>query len=80
MQKAIELVFDRVDHRLAAMSDVEAADAAGEIEVAVAVDIFEPRVFRLGHIDRRADGEPARNGVRAALSQSLRLRSGNRSF
>ena len=80
MKKAIELCLDRVDHRLAPMSHVEAADAAGEIEIAVAVDIFEPCVFRLGHINGRANRESARNGVGTARGQRFRLWSGNRSF
>ena len=55
MQKTFELALDCIHHRLAAMTHVEAADAAGKIQVAVAVNVFEPGVFGLGHVDGRAD-------------------------
>ena len=80
MQKAIKLGLYRVDDRFAAMADIEAANAAGEVQVAVAVDVFDPRVFGLGHVDRCADRKPARYGVRATLGESLRLWAWNRSF
>ena len=62
VQEAVELIFHRVDDRFLAMADVEAADAAGEIEVAVAVDVFEPGVFGLGDVDRRAVRKAAGHG------------------
>ena len=58
------------------MPDVEAADAAGEIEVAIAVDIFEPRVFGFGDIDGRAVRKPARHGFGAALESAFDLGPG----
>ncbi len=79
VKKAIGLVFHRGDHRLATVSHIQATDAAGKIQIAVAVHVFKPGIFRLRHIDRRANRQPARDGVGAALSQSFRLRSGNRS-
>jgi len=45
------------------MTGVCAADAAGEVDVAVAVDVFEPCVFGFGHVNRRA--------VRKAPGQGL---------
>ena len=45
------------------MSDVETADAAGKIQVAVAVNVFEPGVFGLGHVNGRADRKPAGYGI-----------------
>ena len=77
VQEAIELVFHRFDDRFLAMPDVEAADASGEVEVAVAVDVFEPGVFRLGDIDGRAVRKAAGHGFRAALGERLGLRAGN---
>ena len=52
---------------IAAMADVEAANASGEVQVAVAIDVFEPGTFRLGNIDRRAVRKTAGHGFRAAL-------------
>ena len=60
------------------MADVEAADAAGEIDVAVAVDVFEPGVFGFGDIDGRAVGKAAGHGFGAALGERLGFRAGNR--
>ena len=55
------------------MPDIEAADAAGEIEVTVAVDILEPGVLRLGNVYRRAVRKPAGHGFRATLRECLRF-------
>ena len=68
VQKSIELALDRSDHRFATMPDVKAADAAGKIEVAVAVYVFEPGIFGLGHVDGRTDREPAGYGKRRSAS------------
>ena len=42
VEEFVELAADGIDHRFLAMTGVGAADASGEIDVAVAVDIFEP--------------------------------------
>jgi hypothetical protein len=77
MQESIELVFDRCDDFVAAMTDVEASDATGKIEIAVAVDIFQPSIFRLGNVNRRTVRKAARDGSGAALGKGLRLWAGN---
>src|SRR5437879_2005794 len=77
VQEAIELVFHRIDYFLTTMAHIEAADASGKVDIAIAVDIFEPGPFGLGHINRRAMRKPARHGLRAALRQGLRLRARN---
>jgi len=77
VQEAVKLVFDRADNFVAAMAHVEAADTPRKVEIAVAVDIFEPGIFGLGDINRRAVRKPARHRFRAALRQSLRFRSRN---
>src|SRR5208283_122373 len=59
------------------MAHVSAADASGEVEVAVAVNVLEPRVFSLGDVDGRAVGEPARHSFRATLREGLGLRPRN---
>ena len=55
------------------MADVEAADAAGEIDVAVAVDVFEPGVFGFGDVDGRAVRKAAGHGFGAALARALAI-------
>ena len=80
MQKVIELFAYRGQHGLSTMPDVEAADAAGEVDVAVAVYIFEPRVFGFGHIHGSSKREPARHGGVAALGQRFGFRSRDLSF
>src|SRR5438309_7274948 len=49
VEEAVELVFDSGDDFVATVAHVEAADASGEIEVAVAVDVFEPGVCGFGY-------------------------------
>ena len=78
VKKTIGLGLHRGDHRLATMSHIQASDAAGKIQVAVAVHIFEPGIFRLRYIDRCDNRKAARNGVGTAGSQRFRFRSGNR--
>jgi hypothetical protein len=63
VEEFVELAADGVDHSFLAMTDVGAADAAGEIDVAVAVDVFEPCVFGLGDIDGRAVRKAAGHGL-----------------
>jgi hypothetical protein len=49
---------------------LSAADAAGEVDVAVAVDVFEPGVFGFGDVDGRAVRKAAGHGLGAALGES----------
>jgi hypothetical protein len=69
VEEAFKLLADGGDNRFATMSDVEATDAAGEIDVAVSVYIFERGVFGFGYIDRRSVGEAAGDGCVAALCE-----------
>ena len=73
VQESIQLSPHRVDHSFPTMADVEAADTPGKIQIAVAVDVFEPGVFRLGNIDGSAVRKPAGHGFRPALGKNLRL-------
>ncbi len=75
VQEAVELVFHGVDDRFLAMPDVEAADASGEVEVAVAVNVFEPGVFGFGDVDGRAVRKAAGHGFGAALGERLGFRA-----
>jgi hypothetical protein len=49
------------------MSYVEAADASGEIDVAIAVYIFEPGIFGFGYVDGSSVRESTRDGFIPAL-------------
>ena len=78
MQEAIKLATHRVNHRRSAMSGIEAADAAGKIDQAVAVNIFDDRSFSLGNKDGRSMISRPYNGRIPPLHESLRARSRNR--
>src|SRR5262249_12939722 len=78
MQEIVELVFYRFDHCFSAMTDIEATNASREIEVAVAIDIFEPGIFGLGNVDWRTVRKPAGHGFCTTLMERLGLRSRNR--
>ena len=54
-----ELRLQGFEDGLPAMAGVGTTDASGEIDVAVAVDVFEPCVFGFGDVDGRAVGEQA---------------------
>ncbi len=77
VQEAVELFFDRADHFVAPMASVRAPNAAREVQVAIAVNVLEPGVFGLGHIDGRAVGKAAGHGLRAALRKGLGLGARN---
>ena len=66
MKKFIELAVDGVDHGLLAMARVSAAYASGEVNVAVAIDVFEPGVFGLGYVDGCAVRKAAGHSMSAA--------------
>ena len=80
MQKSSELRLDRGDHRLSAMADVQAADAAGEIEIAIAVHVFEPCILCAGDEHRGRLRDAARDGRFAAGGERTRIRSRHRRF
>ncbi len=77
VQETVELLPDRLDHRRRTMPGVEAANAAGEIDHAVAVDVFNDSA--LGAIDE--DGSYVESALGdcgiAALHQLLRAWAGD---
>src|SRR6266850_31403 len=70
MQVPLELLADRGEHPGRAMADVEAADAASEIEVAIAVDIIDSCALRSCGENRRGVRWTAWNRGFAARHQS----------
>jgi hypothetical protein len=62
----VELASDGLDYGLLAVTSVGATDASGEVDVAVAVYVFEPCVFCLRYVDRRTVGKAAGHGLSAA--------------
>ncbi len=63
VKELIELAANGFDYAWLAMAGVGAADASGEIDVAVAVDVFEPGVFGFGYVDGRAVRKAAGHGL-----------------
>jgi hypothetical protein len=53
MQETVELAAHSFNHARSAMSSIEAADAAREIDQPVAVHIFDDSAFRFRDEDRR---------------------------
>jgi len=78
VEELVELAADGFDHGLLAMAGVSAADAAGEIDVTVAVDVFKPRVFGFGNVDGRAVRQAAGHGLNAAFGKRFGLGAGDR--
>ncbi len=77
VQEPIELAAHGFDDGGCAMSGVEAADATGEIDQAVAVDVFHDRAFGFGDKNRRGVISRLHDGGVAPLHQRLRTRPGN---
>jgi hypothetical protein len=77
MEEFIELLADGADDGLLAMADVEAANAPGKINVAVAIDIFEPGVSGFGDVDGRGVRQAAGHGLRAALTECAGVGAGD---
>jgi len=71
VEEFVELAADGIDNRFLSMTSVGAADASSEIDVTVAVDIFQPRAFRLGYVDGRAVRKAAGHGFCAAGASVL---------
>src|SRR2546430_8864680 len=69
----IQLLPNRSNHSLTSMPDVDAANAARAVDIAIAIDVFEPGILRLCYIYRSALREPARHSAIAALGKRLRL-------
>ena len=77
VEEFFELSAHRIDYGLLAMAGVGAADASGEIDVAVAVDIFEPCIFGFRDIDRCAVRKAAGHGFAAALGERTGFGTGD---
>src|SRR5205085_281822 len=77
MQKAIELAANGFDDRRRAMPSVEATDAAGEVDHAIAVHILDRSALGLGHEHGGSMERAANHGSIAAPHQILRARSGD---
>src|SRR5262249_3393330 len=60
-----------------AMANIEATDATGKIEVAIAVDVFDSGAIRAGCKDRRGICRAARDGGLASGHERARLWPGN---
>ena len=75
-----ELCLNRGDHARRTVADIQAADAAGKIEIAVAVYVFDGDTVGACSKNRRGIGGTARNGSLAARHQRSRLRPGNFCF
>src|SRR5207245_1306140 len=54
----IQLLPNRSNHSLTSMPDVDAANAARKVDIAIAIDVFEPGVLRLCYIYRIACSRP----------------------
>jgi len=75
--EALELLLRRLDDSRVRVADVQAADAAGEVDERVAVDVGERRSVAFGDYEREADGERIGDYARLALENLLRTRPGN---
>jgi len=69
VQESIKLVSDSSEYGFPAMSNIEAADATGKVQIAIPVYIFKPGVFGLGHVDWRTNREPAWYSIGAASGE-----------
>ena len=78
VSEAFELRRGSLDHGLVGVPDIDAADASGEIDEAIAVHVDEQRAARLLHEDRRDVEGPARDGCFAPGEQLPGFRAGDR--
>ena len=78
VREALELLLCGRDDLRMRMADVEDADAAGEVEEDVAVDVGERRSARLGDDDRQGDRLRIRDHALLALEDLLRARARDR--
>ncbi len=79
VQKGVDLLAQRSDDARRAMADVEHADAAREIQEAIAVNVFKHGAFGSRRKDRRRVINAARHGRFATAHEFCRFRSRNRS-
>src|SRR5260370_6753630 len=73
MQVLLELLADGGEDARRAVADVEAADSASEIEIAIAVDVFDDSAVGGSGENGRGVRRAARNGGFAAGHQGARL-------
>ena len=72
MEELRRLLGDRFDHTWMRVADVEAADAAGEVEEGVAVDVRERGTLAVLDHDRQEDGKRIGDNPVLALEDLLR--------
>ena len=77
VREARRLLRDRGDDLRVRVADVQHADAAGEVDERVAVDVGEQRALRLGGHDRQVDGERRGDDALEARHDLLRARAGD---
>src|SRR5262249_6698430 len=77
MEIFVELLTNRGNYTRRFVSDVQAADASGEIEIAITVNIFDHGAAGAGGEDRRGVRGTTRYCGFAPRHQSSRLRSRN---
>src|SRR5258708_27365697 len=77
MKVLLELCADRREQARRAMADVEATDAAGEIEIAVAVNVLDGGALGARGENGRGIRRAAWNSSFAARHQSAGLGSGD---
>ncbi len=77
VHEAIELLANGADDGFTAMTDVEAPNAAGEVDVAVAVDIFEPCPLGFRDVNGRAMRQAAGHGLSPARRERFGLGAGD---
>jgi hypothetical protein len=80
MQETVRLRVQRGDHARLAMAGIEAADTAGEIQVSIAVHVFDNGAFGAAHEDRGDLRYAARHGRATAIGQRSGAGSGNGSL
>ena len=73
VQVAVDLLVDRGNHGGGAMAEVLAAEAAGEVEIALAVDVLDVRSARAGD-DQGRGGDTTRDVTLACVDYRLRSR------
>ncbi len=77
MQIFFELLANRGDDARGAMADIEAADSSGEIDVAIAVDVFDGCAVGASGENGRGVGGTARDGSFATRHERARTRTWN---
>jgi hypothetical protein len=66
MEKSINLLVNGRSDGIVAMSDIEAADASGEINQDIAVNVLDECAVSFCDVNRRSVRETARDGLFAA--------------